>query len=54
MGRIEMIFFAERSTAEGHELERLLFLVEAYEKQHYPIDPPLTPPHTSPPHPSPR
>jgi HTH-type transcriptional regulator/antitoxin HigA len=39
--RIEQIFFAEPGTPEGEELERLITLVERFEKKAYPFDPPF-------------
>ena len=38
--RIEALFFAERNTPEGDELEILSSLVSVYEDIHYPIDAP--------------
>jgi HTH-type transcriptional regulator/antitoxin HigA len=38
MRRIESVWGAAPGTAEGDELEILVTLVEAYERQHYPID----------------
>ncbi len=38
--RIEELWGAELDTPEGDELEVLVVLVEAYEQEHYPIDPP--------------
>ncbi len=40
LARIERIFRAKPGTAQGDELELLLLLVETYEEQAYPIDPP--------------
>ena len=40
MARIEKIFDAKPGTAKGDELELLLLLVETYEDDAYPIDPP--------------
>jgi antitoxin component HigA of HigAB toxin-antitoxin module len=40
LARIEKIFNSRPGTAKGDELELLLFLVETYEDQAYPIDPP--------------
>jgi HTH-type transcriptional regulator/antitoxin HigA len=40
LARIEKIFDAKPGTAKGDELELLLLLVETYEDQAYPIDPP--------------
>jgi HTH-type transcriptional regulator/antitoxin HigA len=38
--RIHAIFEAEPGTDEGDELDVLTLLVERYEEQHYPIEPP--------------
>ena len=38
--RIEKLMDAEAGTPEGDELVRLTDMVEAYEDEHYPIDPP--------------
>lgn len=38
--RLEIIFDAQPGTADGDELELLSLLIENYESQHYPIDPP--------------
>jgi len=38
--RIEKLMDAEAGTPEGDELVRLADIVEAYEDEHYPIDPP--------------
>ena len=40
LARIETIFDARPDTPKGDELELLLLLVETYEEQTYPIDPP--------------
>jgi HTH-type transcriptional regulator/antitoxin HigA len=40
LARIEKIFDAKPGTPKGDELELLLLLVETYEDQAYPIDPP--------------
>lgn len=40
MARIEKIFDAKPGTPKGDELELLLLLVETYEDETYPIDPP--------------
>lgn len=40
LARIDRIFDAKPGTAKGDELELLLLLVETYEEQKYPIDPP--------------
>lgn len=40
LARIERIFDAKPGTAKGDELELLLLLVDCYEDQAYPIDPP--------------
>jgi HTH-type transcriptional regulator/antitoxin HigA len=37
---IEQLWGAAENTPEGDRLDILLTLVEAYEKDHYPIDPP--------------
>jgi HTH-type transcriptional regulator / antitoxin HigA len=37
---IERLFTVEANTPEWEKLDILTTLVEAYEKQHYPIDPP--------------
>ena len=37
---IERLWGAAENTPEGDTLDILLILVEAYEKDHYPIDPP--------------
>ena len=38
--RIEALMSARQDTAEGDELDVLATLVEAYEKEHFPIDAP--------------
>ena len=38
--RIEALMSAQKDTAEGDELEVLATLVDAYEKEHFPIDAP--------------
>lgn len=38
MRRIEAVWGAAQGTASGDELEVLVTLAEAYERQHYPID----------------
>lgn len=38
--RLEKIFDAEPGTKQGDELELLALLIENYEDEHYPIDPP--------------
>src|SRR5208283_4490771 len=38
MRRIESLWGADPGTPEGDELEILITLAEAYERQHYPID----------------
>ena len=38
MARIEAIFTARPGTPEGDELDRLVFLVEAYENKVFPIE----------------
>ena len=40
LARIYEIFHAALGTPEGDELENLVDLVERYEDEHYPIDPP--------------
>ena len=40
MARIDRIFDAEPGTPKGDELELLLLLLETYEDEKYPIDPP--------------
>ena len=40
LAEIERLWGAEPNTAEGDKLDVLLMLVDAYEKEHYPIDPP--------------
>lgn len=40
LGEIETLMTAEPGTDEGDRLEVLTTLVEAWERQHYPIDPP--------------
>lgn len=40
LGVIDGLFDARPNTLEGDQLEILTTLVEAYELQHYPIDPP--------------
>ena len=40
LARIRAIFHAEEGTPEGDELDSLVDLVEVYEAEHYPIDPP--------------
>ena len=39
MRRIESVWGAASGTVEEEELEVLVTLAEAYERQHYPIDP---------------
>lgn len=36
--RVETLWGARRGTAEGDELDVLVTLIEAYEREHYPID----------------
>ncbi len=36
--RLELIFDAQKNTAEGDELEVLGILIEKYEDEHFPID----------------
>ena len=38
--RLEEIFNAKAGTNEGDELEVLSILIDTYEKEHFPIDPP--------------
>lgn len=38
--RLEEIFDAEANTQDGDELEVLSFLIDAYEKEHFPIEAP--------------
>ncbi|MBF9254382.1 helix-turn-helix domain-containing protein [Pontibacter sp. 172403-2] len=38
--RLEDIFDAEPDTPEGDELEVLAFLIDSFEKEHFPIDAP--------------
>lgn len=38
--RVEELFNSKPGTLHGNELELLLFMVEAYEKKAFPIDPP--------------
>jgi HTH-type transcriptional regulator/antitoxin HigA len=40
LARIDQIFDAKPGTSRGDELELLLLLVEVYEEENYPIDPP--------------
>ncbi len=40
LSRIDELWGSKRGTHEGNELEILFVLVEAYEKEHYPIPPP--------------
>ncbi len=40
LARIEVIFDAEPGTPEGDEAELLVFLIEKYEDEHYPIPDP--------------
>jgi HTH-type transcriptional regulator/antitoxin HigA len=48
MRRIEAVWGATPGTPEGDELEILVTLAEAYERQHYPIDlPDLSKPSSS-------
>ena len=37
---IEKLWGAKPNTAKGDKLDVLLTLIDAYEKEHYPIDPP--------------
>ena len=38
--KIEKLWGSHEETSDGEELDILLILVEAYEAEHYPIDPP--------------
>jgi len=38
--RLEEIFYAKAGTSEGDELEVLSILIDNYENEHFPIDPP--------------
>lgn len=40
LGRLEEIFDAQPNTPEGDELEILSLLIDKYEKENFPIDPP--------------
>lgn len=40
LAEIERLWGTEPNTANGDKLDVLLMLVDAYEKEHYPIDPP--------------
>lgn len=40
LARIEQIWDAEAGTVESDELDILSILVEAYEEEHHPVDPP--------------
>lgn len=40
LSEIERLMGAELDTAEGDKLDVLTTLVEAYEQEHYPVDPP--------------
>jgi HTH-type transcriptional regulator / antitoxin HigA len=40
LDRINVLWGAEENTTEGDEFEILFTLVEAYEREHYPIGPP--------------
>jgi HTH-type transcriptional regulator/antitoxin HigA len=40
LAEIERLWGAEPNTAKGDKLDVLLMLVDAYEKEHYPVDPP--------------
>jgi HTH-type transcriptional regulator/antitoxin HigA len=40
LAEIEKLWGAEPNTAKGDKLDVLLTLVDAYEKEHYPIEPP--------------
>ncbi len=37
--RLELVFHADEGTAEADEMEVLVTLIEAYEKEHHPIGP---------------
>lgn len=37
--RLELVFQANEGTAEADEMEVLVTLIEAYEKEHFPIGP---------------
>lgn len=40
LAKIEQLWGARENTSEGDTLDVLLTLVDAYEQEHYPIDPP--------------
>jgi len=40
LSRLDVIFDAAPGTAEGDEAQALVAVIEAYEKEHYPINPP--------------
>lgn len=40
LNRLEQIFNAKKATKEGGELELLSLLIDTYEKEKFPIDPP--------------
>ena len=40
LARLDETFDAQANTKEGDEAELLMLLIESYEKEHYPIDPP--------------
>ena len=40
LARLDEIFDAPANTKEGDEAELLMLLIESYENEHYPIDPP--------------
>ena len=40
LAEIEKLWGAKPNTAKGDKLDVLLTLIDAYEKEHYPIDPP--------------
>jgi HTH-type transcriptional regulator / antitoxin HigA len=40
LGYVEALMDAEPGSPEEDELESLALLIEAYEQEHYPIDPP--------------
>ncbi len=40
LARAEQLMVAKAGTAQGDELARLAMVIEAYEDEHYPIEPP--------------
>lgn len=40
LSEIEKLWGTKKNTKDGDKLDILIILVEAYEKEHYPIDPP--------------